>query len=106
MRSKRTRASAPPTSEVVTIAPALTSGVSLETATKIALTSMMSTAAANVSVGPPYDALIYRNGSFEPIEVRINADSPYLDRLHAVWERHLLAAIDELPALKPGDLDS
>ena len=50
--------------------------------------------------------MIYRNGSYEPIEARINADSPYLARLRGVWERHLLAAIDDLPALSPGDLDS
>ena len=57
------------------------SGVDLVTATKIALTSMVSTAAANLAVGPPYDAVIYRNGSLEPIEIRINAESPFLTRL-------------------------
>ena len=35
----------------------------LATAAKIALSSMMSTARANLSVGPPYDLGIYRNGS-------------------------------------------
>ncbi len=79
--------------------------VDLRTGTKIALTSMVSTAAANVSVGPPYDAVIYANGSFEPVAVRITADSPYLARLEAVWSRHLLAAIAELPVLEPGDLE-
>ena len=67
---------------------------------------MVSTAAANLSVGPPYDAVIYPNGSFEPIEIRINADSPFLTRLDAVWRRHLLAAISELPVLEQGDLDT
>ena len=84
---------------------AVTARVDLRTGTKIALTSMVSTAAANVSVGPPYDAVIYPNGSFEPIEVRIQADSPYLSRLEGVWRRHLLAAIAELPVLEPGDVD-
>jgi len=50
--------------------------VNLTTATKIALTSMVSTAGANLSVGPPYDLVIYRNGTFESFEARINADSP------------------------------
>jgi putative proteasome-type protease len=84
---------------------AVTAGVDLRTGTKIALTSMVSTAAANVSVGPPYDAVVYANGSFEPVSVRIQADSPFLARLEAVWSRHLLAAIAELPALEPGDVD-
>ena len=35
------------------------------TATKIALGSMMSTARANLSVGPPYDLGVYRNGVFD-----------------------------------------
>ena len=85
---------------------AVTAGVDIVTATKIALTSMVSTSAANLSVGPPYDAVIYRNGSLQPIEIRINADSPFLTRLDAVWRRHLLAAIAELPMLEEGDLDT
>ncbi|HTR68886.1 MAG TPA: hypothetical protein VMH41_01490 [Mycobacteriales bacterium] len=88
-----------------TLAFAVAADVDLATATKIALTSMVSTAAANVSVGPPYDAVIYPNGSFAPIEIRINADSPFLERLEAVWVRHLLGAISELPVIEPGDLD-
>jgi putative proteasome-type protease len=84
---------------------AVAADVDLQTATKIALTSMVSTAAANLSVGPPYDAVVYANGSFEPVIARISADSPFLARLEAVWARHLLAAISELPAVEPGDLD-
>ena len=38
--------------------------VDLDTATKIAVGSMMATATANLSVGPPYDLGIYRPGSF------------------------------------------
>ena len=40
--------------------------VDAETAIKIALGSMMSTARANLSVGPPYDLAIYRDDSFGP----------------------------------------
>ena len=46
---------------------------------------MMSTARANLSVGPPYDLAIYRNGALEVDEVRIDADSPYLGELDEVW---------------------
>ncbi len=84
---------------------AVATQVSLTTATKIALTSMVSTAGANLSVGPPYDLVIYRNGTFEPFEARINADSPFLSRLEAVWAKHLHEAIADLPTIEEGDLE-
>ena len=67
------------------------------TSTKIALGSMMSTARANLSVGPPYDAGVYRLGTFELDEHRFTADSPVLEELRAVWERNILDAVAELP---------
>jgi putative proteasome-type protease len=73
----------------------------LETAVKIALSSMMSTARANLSVGPPYDLAIYRPDSFDVDEARIDEDSPYLAQLHDVWQRILLDAIGELPPVPP-----
>ena len=73
--------------------------VDLMVATKIALGSMMSTASANLSVGPPYDLGVYRNGSLELEELRVEADSPVLDRLQEIWARHLLDAIGELPSV-------
>ena len=79
--------------------------VNLTTATKVALTSMVSTAGANLSVGPPYDLVIYRNGTFEPFEARINADSPFLSRLEATWSKHLHDAIHDLPTIEEGDLE-
>ena len=79
--------------------------VDLQTAGKIALSSMMSTARANLSVGPPYDAAVYRNGTFDVREVRIEADSPFLGELDAVWSRHLLAAISDLPPIPSGVID-
>ncbi len=78
--------------------------VGLTSAMKIAISSMVTTAGANLSVGPPYDLGIYRNGSLQLEELRIEADSPLLERLHNVWHRHLLAAIDELPEVSQGDL--
>lgn len=80
--------------------------VDLATAAKLALTSMVTTAGANLSVGPPYDLVIYRDGSFQPFEARINADSPYLARLESVWAKHLSDAIAELPAIEEGDLET
>ena len=71
----------------------------MEAAIKIALSSMISTAHANLSVGPPYDLGLYRNGSLEVDETRIEADSPYLASLQDVWMEHFLDAIDQLPSL-------
>jgi putative proteasome-type protease len=75
--------------------------VDLITAGKIALTSMMTTVHANLSVGPPYDLAVYRNGSLQVDELRIAADSPYLAELQQVWIQHLFAAIADLPATPP-----
>lgn len=69
----------------------------LDVATKVALGSMLSTAHANLSVGPPYDLALYRNGSLAFEEHRIEANSEYLAELQQVWVRHLLDAIQELP---------
>src|SRR4029077_11713117 len=49
--------------------------IDLVTATKIGLGSMMSTARANLAVGPPYDAAVYRAGSYDLDEYRFEADS-------------------------------
>ena len=51
--------------------------VDIDTATSIALGSMMSTARANLSVGPPYDGCVYLNDSFVPDGV------PHRERLPA-----------------------
>ena len=75
--------------------------VDMDTAIKIALSSMISTAHANLSVGPPYDLGVYRNGSLEVVEARVEADSPYLATLQGVWMAHFLDAIHQLPALTP-----
>ena len=73
--------------------------VDISTALKIALGSMMSTARANLSVGPPYDAGVYLPGAFALEEHRIGADSPVLDDLLGLWERHLLGIVDDLPSV-------
>ena len=76
---------------------AILAHVDLVTSTKIALGSMMSTARANLSVGPPYDAGVYRPGTFVLDEHRFTADSPVLEDLRAVWERNILRAVAEMP---------
>jgi len=75
----------------------------LEHAAKVALSSMISTARANLSVGPPYDLGLYRNGTHTVGYSRIESGSPFLVRLEEVWSRHLTRALDELPMLEPDD---
>lgn len=82
---------------------AVRSHANLAIAAKIALASMISTARANLSVGPPYDLAVYRNGKLDLDEFRITADSVILERLLDLWEKHILAALHELPAVS--DLD-
>ena len=69
----------------------------LVTSLKIALGSMMSTARANLSVGPPYDAAVYRNDAFDLDEHRFTAESAVLGELREVWERNILNAVGQLP---------
>lgn len=83
---------------------AVRSNADMTSAAKIALSSMVATAVANVSVGPPYDLGLYRHDSFELQHVRLDGDSPFLDRLSAAWSDHMLAAIDALPDVEPGDI--
>jgi putative proteasome-type protease len=83
---------------------AVTLQVDVATATKIALGSMMSTARANLSVGPPYDLGLYTRGSFQVEEFRIEADSPILVALQTTWERQLRASFAQLPAFTREDL--
>jgi putative proteasome-type protease len=80
------------------------SHVPLATAARVALTSMVSTSHANLSVGPPYDLGLYHPDTHQIEHVRINDDSPYLARLDDVWARHLTNAIGELPTIEPGDI--
>jgi putative proteasome-type protease len=78
--------------------------VDLTTSTKVALGSMMSTARANLAVGPPYDGAIYRNGALDLAEFRVEADSPLLRRLAELWEERLVGILGDLPDLLDGDL--
>lgn len=77
--------------------------VDMLTATKVALGSLMSTAQANLSVGPPYDIGVYPAGSYDVRQVRVPADSPLLDKLNRVWTRHLVEALRDLPDISSED---
>ena len=79
--------------------------VDLQTAVKIALGSMLSTAHANLSVGPPYDAGLYRNGTFDVRELRIEEDNAYLRQLNEVWIEQLLDSVARLPPIPTEVID-
>ena len=66
-------------------------------AIRIAVASMMSTARANLSVGPPYDLGIYLPNSLALRQLRIEANSELLTDLQQLWERHMNAALAEMP---------
>ena len=74
-----------------------------QTALKVSLSSMISTARANLSVGPPYDVGIYRTGSHRLEEFRVPADSPALARLQRFWADRLVDSFDQLPPISPSD---
>jgi putative proteasome-type protease len=77
----------------------------VEDATKAALSSMISTARANLSVGPPYDLAVYRSATHVVEHSRIDANSDYLNQLEDVWTRHLHQALEELPMVDPTETE-
>ena len=80
--------------------------VNLATATKLAL-DLDGEHGRRQPVGrPPVRPGDLPTGSFDPFEARINADSPFLTRLEAVWAKYLFEAIAELPAIEEGDLET
>ncbi len=73
--------------------------VSGRAAIKMALSSMVSTAHANLGVGPPYDVGVYRPDAFAVENYRIGAESGYLDQLQDAWVQHMLEAVEQLPPM-------
>ena len=82
---------------------AVNSMVSIDTATSIALGSMMSTTRANLSVGPPYDGCVYLNDSFDPFQFRIESDSPLLNELRSAWEDQMHSAVAAIQRISKND---
>jgi putative proteasome-type protease len=83
----------------------ITEQVDAVTALKVALSSMVSTARANLSVGPPYDIGIYLPGSHALQEFRVAEDSPALLRLQQFWGERLVESMNLLPAISPADFE-
>jgi putative proteasome-type protease len=83
---------------------AATLDVDTATAVKIAISSMMSTARANVAVGPPYDLALYIKDMHALETQRIGEDSQSLRALSHAWERMLRSSVAQLPSFLPADL--
>ncbi len=73
----------------------------IDQAVKMAVSSMISAARANLSVGPPYDLGIYRNGTFALEQGRMDADSPSLAALGHAGLSHLVDGVHSLPPVVP-----
>ncbi len=73
---------------------------SLKSAAKYALLSFDATMRSNVTVGPPIELLLYKNDSFNLDTYRKFRDKdPELETIHALWERSLRNAVEDLPDL-------
>jgi putative proteasome-type protease len=74
---------------------------SLEVAAKYALLSMDATMRSNVTVGPPFDLLLYKKDSMVIDRYRrVCAGDADLNSIHASWEQSLRRAVEQLPDLE------
>jgi putative proteasome-type protease len=76
---------------------------SLEVAAKYALLSLDATMRSNVTVGPPFDLLLYRKDSLQVERYRrIAASDRDLSLIHSSWEQSLRRAVEQLPDIDFG----
>ena len=74
------------------------SSLSLESGARLALISLDATIRSNVTVGPPFDLAIYRNGAFRLDQWhRFDFDSPFYTALRSSWQNGLTDAFGALP---------
>jgi putative proteasome-type protease len=74
---------------------------SLEVAAKYALLSMDATMRSNVTVGPPFDLLLYQRDSLEVTRYRrVGGGDHDLNLIHSSWEQSLRRAVEQLPDIK------
>lgn len=72
----------------------------LETAARCGIVSMDSTMRSNATVGPPIEALIYRNDTQVVSErLEFEEDSEYLSAVRLAWDENLKKAFAHLPKL-------
>jgi putative proteasome-type protease len=77
---------------------AFDASMSFEEAVKLLLVSFDSTVRSNLSVGLPFDLMVYENDTFEPrVERRIEQDDKGYVSISTGWGDALKAAFDHLP---------
>jgi putative proteasome-type protease len=75
----------------------LTPATGLDEAAKCALVSMDSTLKSNLSVGPPLDLLVYREGRYASDEhVCIDEANPYFQMIRGTWGRRLREVFESI----------
>jgi len=75
----------------------ITPDTDLDEAAKCALVSMDSTMKSNLSVGPPFDLVVYEANSFHTDKiVCIDMQNPYYRMLHQGWGQKLREVFDSL----------
>jgi putative proteasome-type protease len=76
-------------------------------AAKYALLSLDATMRSNVTVGPPFDLLLYKKDSMEVTRYRrVGAGDHDLNLIHSSWEQSLRRAVEQLPDIEFQDPDS
>ena len=79
------------------------SSTTLMVAAKYALLSFDATMRSNVTVGPPIELVLYAKDSFQlDCYRRLQAGDRELETIHALWERYLRNAVEDLPDLTFG----
>jgi putative proteasome-type protease len=77
------------------------SGMDFEEAVKLLLVSFDSTVKSNLSVGLPFDLMVYENDSFDTSrQKRIEKDDPVYEEISSGWGEALRNAFQVLPSYK------
>lgn len=75
-------------------------GTTIAEAAKYAILSMDATMRSNVTVGPPIDLVIYREGELTITQQRrLIENEPDLLSIHQMWEQSLRKAVTQLPEI-------
>ena len=86
----------------------LTPTTGLDEAAKCALVSMDSTLKSNLSVGPPLDLVVYREGCFQTEQVIcMDEHNPYFQMIHSTWGQRLREVFESIddPRWDGGDAE-
>ena len=73
---------------------------SLSDAVKFGILSMEATAKSNVSVGPPFDLLVYEKDSLEvKFRRRLEENDPYFREIQRKWGEGIVKLVEQMPGI-------